>query len=73
MRRYQRKRLRKTNEDNNAEIEKSETGGTGRASGAGKKAARTAGAAAGILAAAYLGGARFFQFQFLPNTTVNGR
>lgn len=73
MRRYQRKRLRKTNEDNNAEIEKNETGGTGRASGAGKKAALTAGAAAGILAAAYLGGALFFQFHFLPNTTVNGR
>ena len=73
MRRYQRKRLRKTNEDNNAEIEKSETGGTDRVSGAGKKAALTAGAAAGILAAAYLGGALFFQFHFLPNTTVNGR
>ena len=72
MRRYQRKRLRKTNEDNNTEIEKSETGGTDRASWAGKKAALTAGAAAGSLAGAYLGGALFLPFHFLPHSTANG-
>lgn len=43
------------------------------AAGKGKRAALVSGIAVGILAAVYLGGALFFQFHFLPNTTINGR
>ena len=43
------------------------------AAGKGKRAALVSGIVVGILAAVYLGGALFFQFHFLPNTTINGR
>ena len=75
MRRYQWKRRKRLEAQQSTVTEPSVSGTvktSARSAGIGKQAAVAGGIAAGILAAAYMGGALFFQSHFLPNTTVNG-
>ena len=75
MRRYQWKRRKRLEAQQSTVTEPSVSGTvktSARSAGIGKQAAVAGGIAAGILAAAYMGVALFFQSHFLPNTTVNG-